>query len=245
MMPSERIAVVGAGGFARELAWLISEIAHDRSRQKLAATMEVAGFLVSDPTKVSERDSDILGDFSWLEKNHVDGLAMGIGSPEVRLRLSQELKRRFPRIPWPVLVHPSVKYHESCQFQEGVTICAGTIATVNVKIEEFAMVNLSCTIGHETTVGAGSVINIMAAIAGGVTIGKGVLVGSHAAILQYLSIGDHAVVGSGAMVIQDVAPNTTVMGVPARGVPRAPLQSASNLEPATNLTLSPASRQVI
>ena len=96
MMPRKRIAVVGAGGFARELAWLISDIAHDPSRQKLADTMEVAGFLVSDPTKVSERDSEILGDFSWLEKNHVDGLAMGIGSPEVRLRLSQELKRRFP-----------------------------------------------------------------------------------------------------------------------------------------------------
>jgi sugar O-acyltransferase (sialic acid O-acetyltransferase NeuD family) len=244
-MPSKRIAVVGAGGFARELAWLISDIAHDQSRQKHGETMEVAGFLVSEPTKVSERDSDILGDFSWLEENHVDGLAMGIGSPEVRLRLSQELKRRFPRIPWPALIHPSVKYRESCQFREGVTIGAGTIATVNVKIEDFAMVNLSCTIGHETSIGAGSVVNLMAAIAGGVTIGKGVLVGSHAAILQYVSIGDHAVVGSGAMVIKDVAPNTTVVGVPARGVPRAPLKPANNLEPVPNLTLSPASRQVI
>jgi len=160
-MPSKRIAVVGAGGFARELAWLISDIAHDQSRQKHGETMEVAGFLVSEPTKVSERDSDILGDFSWLEENHVDGLAMGIGSPEVRLRLSQELKRRFPRIPWPALIHPSVKYHESCQFREGVTIGAGTIATVNVKIEDFAMVNLSCTIGHETSIGAGSVVNLL------------------------------------------------------------------------------------
>jgi len=216
MMPSKRIAVVGAGGFARELAWLISDIAHDQSLQERPETMEVAGFLVSDPTKVNVRDSDILGDFSWLEKNHVYGLAMGIGSPEVRLRLSQELKRRFPRIPWPVLVHPSVKYHESCQFQEGVTICAGTIATVNVTIGEFALVNLSCTIGHEATIGAGSVVNPITAISGGVTIGKGVLVGTHVAILQYISIGDHAVIGSGAMVNKDVAPNTTVMGVPAK-----------------------------
>jgi len=94
-MPSQRIAVVGAGGFARELAWLISDIAHDPSRQKLAAPMEVAGFLVSDATKVSKRDSEILGDFSWLEENHVDGLAMGIGSRS-SLALKPRTQAAFP-----------------------------------------------------------------------------------------------------------------------------------------------------
>lgn len=223
-MQSQRIAIVGAGGFAREIAWLISDIGHNPSIRNRSETMEVVGFLVSDPAKASERDSDILGDFQWLEKNPVDGLAMGIGSPEARLRLSQELKRRFPRIPWPTLIHPSVQYHESCQFAEGVTICAGTIATVNVKIEEFAMINLNCTIGHETTIGAGSVVNPITAISGGVRIGKDVLVGTHVAILQYISIGDHAVIGSGAMVNKDVAANTTVMGIPAR--PKAMAASA-------------------
>jgi sugar O-acyltransferase (sialic acid O-acetyltransferase NeuD family) len=223
MTQSKRIAIVGAGGFAREVAWLISDISRDRSLL-CAETMEVAGFLVSDRAKVSERDSNVLGDFAWLEKNHIDGLAMGIGNPEVRLRLSQELKQRFPRIPWPALIHPSVKYHESCKFEEGVTICAGSIATVNVRLEEFAMVNLNCTIGHESSIGAGSVVNPITAISGGVNIGKGVLVGTHVSILQYISIGDHAVIGSGAMVNKDVESNTTVMGVPAK--PRVMAASA-------------------
>jgi acetyltransferase-like isoleucine patch superfamily enzyme len=78
------------------------------------------------------------------------------------------------------------------------------------------MVNLNCTIGHESSIGAGSVINPLTAISGGVKIGKSVLVGTHAAILQYISIGDHAVIGSGAMVNKDVEPNATVMGVPAK-----------------------------
>jgi sugar O-acyltransferase (sialic acid O-acetyltransferase NeuD family) len=216
MTQSKRIAIVGAGGFAREVAWLISDIAHHPSPQKCSEPMEVAGFLVSDPAKTTEHDSDILGDFTWLEKNHVDGLAMGIGNPEVRLRLGQELKRRFAGIPWPTLVHPSVKYDKSCQFAEGAIICAGNIATVNVTIEEFAMVNLSCTIGHESTIGAGSVVNPITAISGGVKLGKCVLVGTHVAILQYVSIGDRAIVGSGAMVNKDVAADTTVMGVPAK-----------------------------
>jgi sugar O-acyltransferase (sialic acid O-acetyltransferase NeuD family) len=236
-MQPTRIAVIGAGGFAREVAWLISEIARDRARRRLPETLEVAGFLVSDLDRLSERDSRPLGDLSWLETNRVDALAMGIGKPEVRLRLGHELKRRFPGIPWPALVHPSVQYDASCRFAEGVVICAGTIATVNVRVDEFALVNLSCTIGHEATIGAGSVVNPLTAISGGVKIGKAVLVGTHVAVLQYVSIGDHAVIGSGAMVNKDVAPHTTVMGVPAK--PREPpsLRAAAN-----DITLSGAQR---
>ncbi|MGA9356208.1 MAG: hypothetical protein WBV46_21155 [Terriglobales bacterium] len=215
-MQPTRIAIVGAGGFAREVAWLISEIARDRAERQTAETFEVAGYLVSNLAKVSQRDSNPLGDLSWLEANHVDALAMGIGTPEVRLRLGYELKRRFPLIPWPALIHPSVRYDKSCLFAEGAIICAGTIATVNVRVDEFALVNLSCTIGHEATIGAGSVVNPLTAISGGVKLGKAVLVGTHVAILQYVSIGDQAVVGSGAMVNKDVPPRTTVMGVPAK-----------------------------
>jgi sugar O-acyltransferase (sialic acid O-acetyltransferase NeuD family) len=225
MSQNKRIAIVGAGGFAREVAWLISDIGRAAYHEGSSGGMEVAGFLVSDPAKLGERDSDILGDFSWLDNNHVDGLAIGIGSPEVRLRLGQELKERFPQIPWPTLIHPGVKYDKSCQFAEGVILCAGTIATVNINIEEFAMVNLSCTIGHETTIGAGTVVNPLVAISGGVNIGKSVLVGTHAVILQYLSVGDNAVVGSGAIVNKNVAPNTTVIGIPAK--PKAMAASAS------------------
>ncbi len=215
MMQGQRIAVIGAGGFAREVAWLIAEMGRSQSQKQLRK-IEFAGFLVSDLARANTAEQDLLGSFDWLEKNPIGGLAMGIGNPETRLRLSDELKRRFPGIPWPVLIHPSVLFHESCRFGEGATLCAGTIATVNVEIAEFAMVNLSCTIGHEAKIGAGSVINPLTAISGGVTIGRGVLIGTHAAVQQYISIGDHAVVGSGAMVHQDVAPHTTVVGVPAK-----------------------------
>jgi len=218
MKQTKRIAIIGAGGFARELAWLISDIASQPSPslRPISEILEFSGFLVSEPAPAARNIRSLLGDFDWLEKNHIDALAMGIGTPAVRLRLSQELKQRFPQIPWPRLIHPSVRYDESCQFAEGVTLCAGTIATVNVRIDAFAMINLSCTIGHETAIGAGSVVNPLTAISGAVTIGQGVLVGTHAAILQGVSIGDHAVVGSGAMVNKDVAPHVTVMGVPAR-----------------------------
>jgi len=211
-----KIAVIGAGGFAREIAWLISDIANTQALNELGDPFKFVGFLVSDAGKLTSRDSSILGDFSWLKDHRIDALALGVGNPSVRMRLVEELKAAYPSLAWPALIHPSVQHDASCKFGEGSTISAGTIATVNVEIGAFVLVNLTCTIGHETVIGEGSVINPLTAISGGVRIGKRVLVGTQASILQYVEIGDDAVIGAGAMVNKNVAAGATVTGVPAK-----------------------------
>jgi len=45
---------------------------------------------------------------------------------------------------------------------------------------------------------------------------RGASIGSGAAILCGITIGERALVGAGAVVTKDVAPDTTVAGVPAR-----------------------------
>lgn len=210
-----RIAIIGAGGFARELRWLLSEIAGDPHRTY--EPFEVAGFLVSDRKRLGTRDSEVLGDFDWLKINHVDALAMGIGTPLARLKVAEELKARYPHLEWPSIVHPSVRFDtKTCKVEEGVVLCAGVVATVNITFEAFSMVDLLCTIGHEARIGFGSALYRSANISGGVQVGKGVLVGTGAQILQYLHVGDYATVGAGAVVSKDVEPGTTVVGIPAK-----------------------------
>ena len=210
-----RIAIIGAGGFARELRWLLSEVASDPKRQYEA--FDVVGFLVSDLGKLGPHDSAVLGDFDWLDTNKVDALAMGIGSPAIRLKLADELKIRFPKLEWPAIVHPSVRFDAgTCKFEEGVILCAGVIASVNIVFEAFSMVDMLCTIGHECRIGSGSAIYRSTNISGGVQIGRGVLVGAGAQILQYLTVGDQATVGAGAVVTKNVEPMTTVVGIPAK-----------------------------
>jgi sugar O-acyltransferase (sialic acid O-acetyltransferase NeuD family) len=221
----KRIAIIGAGGFAREVAWLIEDISAATNPED--SGYATVGFLVSDASRLGSSDSPILGDFSWLESNRVDALAMGIGTPAVRLKLAEELKGRFPHIAWPALVHPSVKWQRrTMHVGEGVIICAGNIATVNVRFEPFCVVNLSCTIGHEAVIGRGCVLNPTVNISGGVELGSGVLVGTGAQIMQYLKVCDGARVGSGAVVNKDVDPGTTVVGIPAKELTRKPLVEA-------------------
>ncbi len=216
-MNVQRLVIIGAGGFAREVRWLAEEI----TRGPDPADYDFVGYVVSEPASASEYDSrdEILGDFRWLVENRDawDCLAMGIGNASPRLTVANELESEFGAEYWPALVHPTVRRDpDSCRLGHGVLLCANVVATVNVRLEPFAMVNLNCTIGHEAVLGRACTLNPSVNISGGVELGQGVLVGTGAQILQYLSVGDHAIVGAGALVTKPVQAGTTVVGMPAR-----------------------------
>lgn len=224
-MPSlQRVVVIGAGGQARDTAWLIRELA------AAGQPFVFMGFVVSDLSRLGERDAreQVLGDLSWLEAHagEVDALALGIGTPAARTKLAGELSTAFPRLAWPSLVHPSAVFERSsAKVGRGAMIAAGVHGSVNLELADFALANIGVTLGHEASLGACSVVNHGASISGGVRVGDSVLVGTGARVLQYLSVGDGATVGAGAVVTKDVLPGQLVVGVPAREFSRKGAQT--------------------
>ena len=215
MTARRRILVVGAGGFAREVKWLIEEIAG------AGGAVEFAGYVVSDLAKLGEHDSrdEVRGDLGWARANRAafDGLAIGIGTPASRIGVADAMLPDFPEDRWPALVHPNVRLDRgSARIGAGAILCAGVTGTVHLDLRPFCLINLACTLGHEARIGRGSVLNPTVNISGGVVIGDGVLVGTGAQVLQYLTVGSGATVGAGAVVTKDVAPGLTVVGAPAK-----------------------------
>jgi sugar O-acyltransferase (sialic acid O-acetyltransferase NeuD family) len=211
----QRLVIIGAGGFAREVGWLIDEINGDSPR------FERIGHVVSDLIRFGSGDglTEILGDFAWLREHRkrVDALAIGIGDERVRLRMARELQPDFPLEAWPTLIHPNVRMNmASCTLGHGVILCAGTILTVNVEIGDFTMLNLACTVGHEARIGRGCVLNPTVNVSGDVIIEDEVLIGTGVQLLNGIRVGRGARVGAGAVVTRDVAPGETVAGVPAK-----------------------------
>jgi sugar O-acyltransferase (sialic acid O-acetyltransferase NeuD family) len=210
----QRIAIVGAGGCARELAWLIRDINREQFRY------EFLGYIVSDLSSLGQHDSveQVLGDFEVLSRprSGIDALALAIGWPAARLKVAAQVQEVAPQMAWPVLIHPTAQFDRaSCKLGRGVVLCAGSIGTVNLTLDDFCLTGVSCTIGHESHIGRGCVLNPGANISGGVTLGEGVLIGTGAQVLQYLEVGSGATVGAGAVVTKDVRAGEKVVGVPA------------------------------
>jgi hypothetical protein len=65
MAVKANIVILGAGGTAREVEWLI------RCLNKTGTRHEFVGHVVTDLAKLGDLDSktEVLGDYAWLESN--------------------------------------------------------------------------------------------------------------------------------------------------------------------------------
>jgi sugar O-acyltransferase (sialic acid O-acetyltransferase NeuD family) len=214
-MALRRIVVVGAGGQAREVEWIIRAMNEQRPQ------FVFAGYVLGDPAHPGPHDSRdrVLGDDAWLvaHRREVDALALGIGMPALRLRAAAALEREFGPEYWPVLSHPSAIFDaQSCRFGHGALLSAGVTGTVNLTFEPFAFANFGCTLGHESSLGRCAAVMPGANLSGGVVLEEGALVGTGAQVLQYLRVGQGATLGAGAVLTKDVPPGEIWAGVPAR-----------------------------
>lgn len=213
-MAKKHIVVIGAGGMAREVRWLINDL------NLVSPQYEFLGYVISDLSKAGPHDSkdEIVGDYEWLVQHRarVDAVTIGIGTPAARLKVAEELKAMMNSVEYPALIHPTaIIDRRTATIERGVLVCAGVVATVNITLREFALCNFGCTLGHEATIGRGAVINPGANLSGGVMVGDGAQVSTGAQVLQYLTVGEGATVGAGAVVTKDVRAGVTVVGIPA------------------------------
>ena len=92
-MTRTRIAIIGAGGNAREIAAIVGDVTDSGQ-----GNFKFVGYVVSDLKALGPRDSrdELLGDFQCVRSSLVDALAMGCADPVTKLRLSAQLSQHVP-----------------------------------------------------------------------------------------------------------------------------------------------------
>jgi sugar O-acyltransferase (sialic acid O-acetyltransferase NeuD family) len=207
------IVVLGAGGFAREVAQLIRDVA------ATGTAVACSGFLVDDAFRRSERVGDlpVLGTSDWLRNRKEVALTVAIGSPAARRRIVARIERDFEVHP-ATLIHSRAVIGDTVALQRGAIACAGSVAMADIAIGAYVQLHVNCTVGHDTAIGDFVTVAPGANIGGAVKIGEGAFIGSGAVVLPRLKIGPWSIIGAGAVVTTDVPDNSTVAGVPAKVV---------------------------
>lgn len=203
------IIMIGSGGFAREVAWLLEE------NNKVKGEWNILGF-VSEEVGLRTGKYPILGDDQWLMRYEKEvSIACCIGDGALRRRIIGKFKDK-KNFSYPNLISESAKLSDSVTMGWGNIICAMNVLTVDIEIGDFLICNLDCTIGHDVKIGDYVTLNPSVNVSGNVKIGDEASIGTGSHLIQGKTVGNGVVLGAGTVVTTDIPDGVTAVGVPAK-----------------------------
>lgn len=197
------IYILGAGGHAKVVLSAFR-----------AVGQEVQGLFDDDPQKqgISVLGVPVLDSIEKARNLPPSSGVIALGDNRLRAKLAEE----FSQWEWIVVVHPRAYVDPSASIGPGTVVLAGAVVQAGARLGAHVIVNTGATIDHDCVVGDFVHLAPGVNLGGGVWVEEGALVGIGAAVIPGIRIGAWSTVGAGAVVIRDVAPGSTVVGVPAR-----------------------------
>lgn len=209
-----RLVIFGVGGFGREI---------------YAAVRHRGG----DVAFADDHRSGTLFGLPLLEPGEIDGddeIAIAIASPEARRCIAA----RFAN--FASIVAPTAIIGPDVSIAEGAIFCDFTMVTASAQIGRHFHCNIYSYVAHDCVIGDFVTFAPKVCCNGNVHIGDGAYVGTGAILKQGMAdkpliIGEGAVIGCGAVVVKDVPAFATVVGNPAKPLPRCTSGQGGGGEP--------------
>lgn len=204
--------IIGAGGFGREVAWLVERI------NEVNPTWNLKGFIDDNESLWGSVEGEylVLGGCEYLNTLSNVYAVCAVGSAKIRKIIIDKLKNS--NVKFATLIDPSVLLSKRVDIGEGSIICAGTTITVDIKIGNHVIINLDCTIGHDDVIEDFVTIYPSVNVSGNVLIGKCSELGTGMQIIQGKKVAPNTIIGAGAVVVKDCVESGTYVGSPAKRI---------------------------
>jgi len=205
----ENIVIIGSGGLAKEIKYLIDTINRSKDQWNLI------GFIDDWEKQKGDEFIDgykVVGTIEDLNKFKEECFAtIAIGNPQYIKAAAEKINNR--NIKFANLIHPTAEIN-SRNIGFGNIICFDSFISCNVKIGNFNVFN-GCVVGHDAHIGDFNSFMPGVKISGDTRIGNENYFGVSSVLLQKKEVGNRTVIGAGSVVIRSTKDDSTYIGNPA------------------------------
>jgi sugar O-acyltransferase (sialic acid O-acetyltransferase NeuD family) len=202
-----KVAILGAGGFARELRWAV-----DNGRTAEGQALRTVAFI-----ELVARTAPLKG-LPVVSLDQLDDdtlLLCGIGGmTEIKARVIADALARGHRFA-PGLIAEGAVVGPDSVLGTGSVVCAGAVVTADVTVGQHVAVHVNCSVGHDAVIADFATVSPGACVSGWVSVGRRAFLGTGSAVIEKVSLGEDSVLGAGAVAISDVPARALAVGVPA------------------------------
>lgn len=214
--PPQPLLVLGARGHARSVFAIALAM---NQAQPEHAPWQLLGFIedgVPDLDPIHRLGAQVVGTSKELSQFAGAQYILGVGAADTKRLLAA--RAEDAGLTPATLVHPTAVIDPDVVLGPGCIIGRFAAVTVNARVGRHSTIATQVSLAHDCRIGEYAFISQGVILAGTVRVGDDAFLGVGCLCRQGVTIGAGATVGMGTAVIRDVAPGTTVVGVPAREI---------------------------
>lgn len=213
------IVIIGAGGFERDVQWLLERINEQLNREAGESFWNIFGY-IDDGVEIGTEVNGytVLGSSDYLI-NRITFLAVTCanGASKTMKKVIEKIKSN-DNFSFPNLIDPSVHMSSRIKLGIGNIICVENILTVNIGVEDFFIINFDCTEGHDASLYSFVTLYPSVNISGNTYFGECVELGIRTQIIQGKTVGLGTIVGTESVVVRDLPEECTAVGSPCEPI---------------------------
>lgn len=202
------VAIIGDGGHGASCATFAKELG-----------FTVCGTFVE--TKYANRNRPIDGDMYWLslvrdvvhecDSYESHNWVIGIGDGAARERISTRLRESLQNAYFPAIVSRRANVSNTAKVGEGSVIGPGASVGSNSVVGSFSILDISCTLAHDSKLGSFSHLAPGAVVLGNASIESKCFLGANSVVGQKVGLPEGSILG--ALSFLNKSPSFSVGGV--------------------------------
>ena len=203
------LAIIGSGHLGQQIAhYAIS----DNHYCKVVFFDDFSNEPYSNGIKILGNSDAIENEFA---KQSFDEILIGIGYKHLAVR-KQLFERFINKIPFGKIIHSTSWIDKTATVKEGCVIYPCCCIDAQAVVDYNTILNISCSVAHDTHIGKHCFLSPRVALAGFVTIDEMCLVGINATVIDNITIVSNTQLGGGSVVIKDLEQSGLYVGNPIR-----------------------------